>query len=220
MFVYGILWGSAVTYVLSESWNVNVFQDSLYNDEQSWIDRTRFKGDPCLKAFILGLVIGTLILPMCGYMYFRFGYAPVATSASPMPFEKKMASMAIRARIRAEAPKKVPVQPDEPNLTLGAKVYVANCAFCHGLPNQPTNAAAKGMFPEPPQLFRPDDMVTDDPVGTIYWKVDNGIRMTGMPGFSKSLSDAQVWQVSLMLSRADKLPDQTKAILTAPAAAQ
>ncbi|HKE32351.1 MAG TPA: cytochrome c, partial [Candidatus Angelobacter sp.] len=84
--------------------------------------------------FILGLIIGILILPLCGYIYFRFGYAPVATAAAPMPFEKKMASMALRAKIRAEAPKSSPIQPDEPNLTAGAKIYVVNCAFCHGLP--------------------------------------------------------------------------------------
>lgn len=165
--------------------------------------------------FIIGLIIGLIILPICGYIYFRFGYAPVATSAAPMPFEKKMASLALRARIKAEAPKNVPLQPDEPNLTAGAKIYVDNCSFCHGLPNQASNPpAAKGMFPGPPQLFNQDDMVTDDPPGVIYWKVDNGIRMTGMPAFNKSLSNDQMWQVSLLLAKADKLPEQAKAALS------
>lgn len=169
--------------------------------------------------FILGLIIGLVILPICGYMYFRFGYAPVATSAAPMPFEKKMASLALRARIRAEAPKDVPIQPDEPNLTAGARIYGANCAFCHGLPNEASEPpAAKGMFPVPPQLFNTDDMVTDDPPGQTYWKVSNGIRMTGMPSFSKSLSPTEMWQVSLLLAKADKIPDQTKAVLAAGSA--
>jgi mono/diheme cytochrome c family protein len=173
-----------------------------------------------VRGFIPGLIIGIIILPICGYIYFRYGYAPVATAAAPMPFEKKMASMALRARIHAEAPKNVPIQPDEANLTAGAKIYVDNCAFCHGLPNQAsTPPAAKGMFPVPPQLFNPDDMVTDDPPGQTYWKVDNGIRMTGMPSFAKSLSQTQMWQVSLLLAKADKLPDQAKAVLSSVAAA-
>jgi len=173
-----------------------------------------------MKGFIVGFILGIIILPFCGYCYFRFGYAPVATAAAPMPFEKKLANMALRARIRAEAPKTAPVQADEPNLTSGAKIYVANCAFCHGVPNQPAApAAAKGMFPEPPQLFDKDDMVTDDPVGATYWKVNNGIRMTGMPAFGKSLSTTQIWQVSLLLANADKLPDPTKAALGGAAAA-
>ncbi|PYP87870.1 MAG: hypothetical protein DMG65_16335 [Candidatus Angelobacter sp. Gp1-AA117] len=166
------------------------------------------------SAFLLGLIIGILILPVIGYIYFRFGYAPIATAAPPMPFEKKMARMALRARIAAEAPKNSPMQADPANLTAGAKIYVANCAFCHGLPGQKDiPAAGKGMFPVPPQLFNPDEMVTDDPVGQTYWKVTNGIRMTGMPSFNKSLSPDQMWEVSLLLANADKLPDNVKAQL-------
>ncbi|HKE30196.1 MAG TPA: cytochrome c, partial [Candidatus Angelobacter sp.] len=86
-------------------------------------------------------------------------------------------------------------------------------------PSLPPTAAAKGMFPVPPQLFNADDMVTDDPVGSIYWKVNNGIRMTGMPSFNKSLSPTEMWQVSQLLNRADKLPDQAKAALNPTVAA-
>ncbi|HEV2962139.1 MAG TPA: cytochrome c [Candidatus Angelobacter sp.] len=167
-----------------------------------------------LGIFLLGAIFCLMVLVLGGYLYFRFGYAPVATSARPMPLEKRLASMALHAKVQAEAPKNSPIQPDEPNLTAGARVYVEDCAFCHGLPKQAAvPPAAKGMFPVPPQLF--EDMVTDDPVGETYWKVSNGIRLTGMPAFSKSLSDTQMWQVSLLMANADKLPDQTKAALKA-----
>ena len=166
-----------------------------------------------IGVFLLGIIFCLVVLALCGYVYFGFGYAPVATSAPPMPFEKRFASMALHARVQAEAPKNAPIQPDEPNLTVGAKVYVDNCAFCHGLPKQAAvPPAAKGMFPAPPQLF--EDLVTDDPAGQTYWKVANGIRLTGMPAFSKSLSETQMWQVSLLMANADKLPDQTKAALS------
>jgi len=175
------------------------------------------RGGTSVKKFIFGVVLGMLLLPACGYLYFRFGFAPVATSAPPMPFEKRIAKMALHARLKAEAPTKSTVAADEPALTAGAKVYVEHCAFCHGLPRQTDSpAAAKGMFPPPPQLFDHDEMVTDDPAGDTYWKVANGIRLTGMPGFSKSLSSTQMWQVSLLLAGADKLPEPTKAAL-APA---
>jgi thiosulfate dehydrogenase len=164
--------------------------------------------------FLLGLIIGLLLLPALGYLYFRFGYAPVATAAPPMPFETQMARMALQARIAAEAPKSAPMQPDPANLAAGAKIYVDDCAFCHGLPHQQNvPPAGKGMFPVPPQLFNPDEMVTGDPVGQTYWKVANGIRLTGMPAFKKSLSTDQMWQVSWLLAHADKLPEPVKAAL-------
>ena len=61
------------------------------------------------------------------------------------------------------------------------------------------------MFPKPPQLFDGKG-VTDDPVGETYWKVSNGIRLTGMPAFFGSLTDEQLWQVSQLLANAKKLP--------------
>ncbi|HKT48882.1 MAG TPA: cytochrome c [Candidatus Angelobacter sp.] len=159
-----------------------------------------------MGRFIFGVIIGLLIPAAIGYCYFRYGYAPVATSSAPMPFEKTMARMALKARISKEAPKNAPIQPTEDNLTSGAKTYMDNCAFCHGFLNQTATKAAKGMFPLPPQLLTKDEMVTDDPVGVTYWKVKNGIRMTGMPGFGEMLSDNEIWQVSEMLGHADKLP--------------
>ena len=171
-----------------------------------------------MKKFLFGLILGLLIPAAVGYGYFRFGYAPVATSASPMPFEKQMARMALHARIEKEAPKKdAPFAADEASLTAGAAVYSENCAFCHGLPAQKPTMAAKGMFPLPPQLFEKDEMVTDDPAGETYWKVSNGIRMTGMPGFGEMLTPTQMWQVSLLLAKADKLPPPVQAALTKPA---
>ena len=60
--------------------------------------------------------------------------------------------------------------------------------------------------------------VSDDEPGETYWKVANGIRLTGMPSYSKVLSDTEMWQVSLLLKNADKeLPDPVTEILTGPA---
>ena len=40
-------------------------------------------------------------------------------------------------------------------------------------------------------------------------KVANGIRLTGIPGFSQSLFSIQMWQASLMLANAGKLGNNT-----------
>lgn len=168
-----------------------------------------------MKTFIVGLIVGILLAPVGFYLYVRSGMAPVATSASPIPMEHFFAKTALHAAIQKDAPKEVPIKADEATLVVGAKIYRENCAMCHGLPNQPETAAAKGMFPEPPQLFKPDEMVTDDPPGMTFWKAKNGIRLSGMPGFHASLSDQQLWQVSLLLANADKLPSAATLVLSA-----
>ena len=165
-----------------------------------------------LTGFVLG-VLATVLLASAGiYTYFKRGMAPVATSAPPMPFEKKLARMALHARMAREMPSQAPIPPDEGNLVAGARVYVQHCAVCHGLPGGTQTAIAEGEFPKPPHLFRGKG-VTDDSAGETYWKVANGIRLTGMPGFEKSLSTDQMWQVSLLLASADKLPASAGAAL-------
>jgi thiosulfate dehydrogenase len=163
-----------------------------------------------MKSLLLGFVLGLLIVGLGVFLYFGMGLAPVATSAAPMPMERLLAGMALHARISKEAPKQAPIPADEPNLLAGARIYRDQCSVCHGLNGQPETAIAKGMFPHPPQLFTGHG-VTDDPAGETYWKAANGIRLTGMPGYTGSLTETQLWQVSLMLANADKLPPSAQA---------
>jgi thiosulfate dehydrogenase len=174
-----------------------------------------------MGKFIVGLIVGIIAVPAVMYLYFSTGMAPVATAAAPMPFEKTFARMALHAHLDKEIPKTVPIPADDAAYTAGAQIYKDHCAVCHGVPGQPQSAISKGMFPKPPRLMEGTG-VTDDPPGETYWKVSGGIRMTGMPGFDKTLSTTQMWQVSLLCANADKLPSSAKDILagvTAPPSA-
>ncbi|MFY9659539.1 MAG: cytochrome c [Terriglobales bacterium] len=168
--------------------------------------------------FIGGLILGLLIVPFGAYLYFTGGAAPVATTDSDMRFENYFAHKALNARIAKDMPKNVPIQPTETNYVAGAELYKQHCGVCHGLPLSPKTAIATGMYPRPPQLFQGKG-VTDDEPGETYWKIFNGIRLTGMPGFSKTLSETQMWQMALLLANADKLPPAAKAALVAPVGA-
>jgi len=170
-----------------------------------------------VNRFTIGILLGLLVVPCGAYLYFAGGSAPVATTDSDMPFETFFAKKALNARIAKDMPKNVPIQANEANYLAGAGLYKQHCAVCHGLPLAPKSAIATGMYPRPPQLFEGKG-VTDDEPGESYWKIFNGIRLTGMPGFSKSLSEAQMWQMALLLANADKLPASAKAALVAPAA--
>ena len=159
--------------------------------------------------FIFGLVIGIIIVPSAVLLYFVSGLAPAATGDKPLPFEKALASAALHAHVDREMPKTVPIQANEETYLAGTQVYQDNCAVCHGLPSGDQEAIAKGMFPKPPRLFHGKG-VTDDEPGETYWKVANGIRLTGMPAFKGSLSEMQMWQVTLLVANADKVSDKVK----------
>ncbi|HMD17742.1 MAG TPA: cytochrome c [Terriglobales bacterium] len=170
-----------------------------------------------MKRFIIGMLLGFLVVPFGVYLYFASGSAPVATTDSDLPFETLLAHKALNARLAKDVPKNVPVQATEGNYLDGADLYKRHCAVCHGLPLTPKSSIAAGMYPRPPQLFEGKG-VTDDPPAETYWKIFNGIRLTGMPGFSKSLTENQMWQIAILLANADKLPASAKAALVAPIA--
>jgi thiosulfate dehydrogenase len=172
-----------------------------------------------MGRFFAGLIVGICLLLGGAYFYFATGMAPAAATAQPMPFETLLAKKALHARIHREAPKTVPIQATPANLLAGAKIYKEDCAFCHGMPDAKLSEEGAGMFPHAPQLWTPRGMITDDPPGVTYWKVRNGIRLTGMPSFEKALTDQQMWQVSLLLREADKLPPEVKGALAPTTAA-
>lgn len=161
---------------------------------------------------IIGILLGFLLAGAGAYLYFYTGQAPVAVTAPQMPFERKFAGMALHAYLDKLPHSEPHVPEDEPNFLAGAEVYKQNCAVCHGLPDEPKTAIAQGMFPPPPQLFHGMG-VTDDEAWETYWKAENGIRMTGMPGFKDKLTETQIWQVSVLLKNADKISPAVKAAL-------
>ena len=168
-----------------------------------------------MMRFVFGFIAALLLIAVAGLGYLELGLAPVATSSAPLPFERLITGIALHARISKEAPKSPAIQASEAVYVAGANIYRHNCAVCHGLPGHEPTAIAKGEFPKPPQLFKGMG-VTDDPPGETYWKVANGIRLTGMPAFTTSLSSEQRWQVSLLLADADKLPAAARAALQEP----
>jgi mono/diheme cytochrome c family protein len=165
--------------------------------------------------FLLGIVVGVALALGGGLLFLTLGGMPMAArTARPLPLEELLADRALEVAIGKEADRPSPFPVDEANLLAGAKVYRENCMMCHGTAGDThRSSVALGMFPRPPHLLPPDKGVTEDPVGETYWKARNGIRLSGMPGFEGSLTDRELWLVSLLLLEARRLPAAVEAEL-------
>ena len=156
---------------------------------------------------IASFAAGLLFLPLALYLYLAFGGPPVATGDTPFPLEAKIVRIPLQARIHREMPAGSPIPASDENLNAGSGIYEDKCEVCHGTADEPS-AVGNKMFPRAPQLWvkKPSGVVgvSDDPVGETYWKVKNGIRLSGMPAYGKALPETQLWQVSLLLSMASK----------------
>ncbi len=161
-----------------------------------------------MSRFWVGVIIGVVLVPVVIVAVVYLGLLPAAANDPSMGFEPALAEAGLFFRIERQAPSRDVSGMSTADLLAGADVYQKNCAVCHALPNQDQGPVGAGMFPRAPRLFSPDGMVTDDPAGETYWKVKNGIRLSGMPSFEKVLNEDQMWDVAAVVRRADKLPPE------------
>ena len=171
-----------------------------------------------MGRFLLGVVIGIVMLPAAVMAYLKYGRPPVAATDAPLPLEKFVTNVPLHARIEYEQVTKPPVNADEDTFVAGAHIYAQECAACHGYHGQASRFGMK-MYPMATPMWEKHGKgdgigVSGDPLGETYWKVENGIRLSGMPAFRGTLTPAQMWQVSTLLANANKpLPPEALAIL-------
>lgn len=174
-----------------------------------------------IGVFFLGVAFTIVLLFCVAFVYLKYGHPPVATADPAFPMEAQIVHVPLDARIKREL-QTPPFPAEEAGLQAGAHLYVAQCASCHGTPGHDV-PYAKWMYPKAPQLWQKHGNgvvgVSDDEAGESYWKIDNGIRLTGMPAYQKILSTNQMWQIALLVKNADKpLSPEVQTILqSAPA---
>ena len=108
----------------------------------------------------------------------------------------------------------VPTHEDEPSVAAGGKAFDEMCAYCHGAPGKKPFVAAGDMNPAPPDLA---DLAPRRTPAALFWVIKHGIRMTGMPAWGPSHSDAQIWELVAFLQRLPELSPDAYAKLLASA---
>ncbi len=159
------------------------------------------------KAITSGVVLTVAVVLGGAYVLVQSGLIPANADAKPGDLEKWMAHTSLKATLRHDAPREQnPVELTDLNLLTGVNLFAKNCAVCHGTAKgvAPASPIAKGLYQKPPQLAI--DGVEDDPEGYSFWKIKHGIRLTGMPSFSYTLNDRQIWTLALFLKHMNQLP--------------
>jgi len=165
-----------------------------------------------IKGIIIGVALTLLVGLGVGFALVHSGSIPANADAQPGSIETWMAKTSLDSTLRKQAPNEQnPVALTDQNLSDGVDLFAQNCSVCHGSAKGDDAASpiAKGLYQKPPQFAT--EGVEDDPEGYSYWKMKHGIRLTGMPSFSQTLSDRQIWTIALFLKHMDKLPPAVQA---------
>lgn len=163
-----------------------------------------------MRNFLLGIIFTLLVLVVGIYWVAKTGRVSFEADQPPSSFERKFAMGAVDAATDRHAPDtKNPVPASDENILGGARLYLDNCAGCHGIPSNPESQLGRSFNPPVPQFFKD---APDMPENQNFYIIEHGIRWTGMPAWDKTLSNNQMWQIVTFMSNIEKLPPGAKKV--------
>jgi mono/diheme cytochrome c family protein len=174
-----------------------------------------------MSKFLLGVIVTLLIIILAVAGFATLGFFPTPANVEPPHWESQFAMGAVDASAERHAPRVTnPLTPTDQNLEDGMKLYTMNCASCHGGLDKKPNDFGHSFYPPAPNLISDPP---DDPEWHTFYTIRTGIRYTGMPAWDKTLSEQDIWKVTMLLSHLDKLPPNVQEFWktnfnTAPAA--
>jgi mono/diheme cytochrome c family protein len=90
-----------------------------------------------------------------------------------------------------------PIMPSTENIRAGMEHFSDHCATCHSNDGGGHTLFGKGLYPKPPDLRAAGTQNKSD--GELYYTIENGVRLSGMPAFSEAHTAAQTWRLVLFI---------------------
>lgn len=137
--------------------------------------------------------------PLAGGIAFLVAWSGViniAASAGHPHWLEAFLAVGMRHSIQAHSDH-VQVRPlDDDLLPLGAAHFHGTCAICHGAPGQRVNPVFAHMLPFPPPL---QEKASRWRTRELFWIGYHGLQFTGMPKWSGSGRQDEMWAVAALL---------------------
>jgi mono/diheme cytochrome c family protein len=120
--------------------------------------------------------------------FLALAWSGVSARQEPSVFEAWAARSARHFLIPASARRSVNRLAADPELLERAKDHFReHCAPCHGNDGRGDTPLGRGLHPRVPDLTLAATQDLSD--GELFWIIENGIKLTGMPAFGKESPD-------------------------------
>ena len=132
-----------------------------------------------VRAVAVLVVLGIVVVGLLAYSVARRG---LSTRTEPSRVEQRLAQgMRRLATPRAVRSMTNPVEPTEAALQDARAHYADHCAVCHANNGSGETAIGRGLYPRAPDMRADATQSLTD--GELFSIIENGIRLTGMPGW-------------------------------------
>ncbi len=126
---------------------------------------------------------------------FGLSRANLSALSEPGRVETYAATKGKRWLVARSARAPLPPQPtnDRTSAAIGQMQFGGRCASCHGIDGRTPTDLGRWMYPRAPDLGSP--AVQEWSEAELFWIIKHGVRLSGMPGFGKTLSDEDIWHL-------------------------
>ena len=90
-----------------------------------------------------------------------------------------------------------PIVPSTENIRGGMEHFSYHCSECHGNDGAGQTVFGRGLYPKPPDLRAAGTQNKSD--GELYYTIENGVRLSGMPAFHGTHTVPQTWRLVLFI---------------------
>jgi mono/diheme cytochrome c family protein len=145
----------------------------------------------------VSLILFALVVAAGGYglILVRRGFSALTTPSAIEEFAATAArTMAVPSKYRQA---RNPLTPSTENIRAGMEHFSDHCATCHSNDGGGQTLFGKGLYPKPPDLRAAGTQNKSD--GELYYTIENGVRLSGMPAFSEAHTAAQTWRLVLFI---------------------
>ena len=129
----------------------------------------------------------------------------------PSQDETSLANAAKDVAIPLEAGKKAnPLPETDEVVSQGQEVFLGSCAQCHGADARGDTNVGRHM--DPPAMDLTSSHVQHWSDAELFWIIQNGVRLTGMPAWKSSISENDTWKLAHFIHRLPRLDAASTAV--------
>jgi len=122
----------------------------------------------------------------------------------PSTVETTLANMAKDVVIPIEAERRKNPLPDSDEvIRQGQQIFIQSCALCHGADGHGRTVLGRNMYPPAMDMTSPHVQHWSD--AELFWIVQNGVRLTGMPSWKSSISESDTWKLAHFIHNLPRL---------------
>ncbi|MBI2683291.1 MAG: c-type cytochrome, partial [Acidobacteriales bacterium] len=161
-----------------------------------------------MKRVVVVLVVVVLVIGLGAFAFLKIAANGFSAKAEPTALEK----FAARSARRLAAPSSLksrqnPAPATEEALSEARAHWADHCASCHANNGSGDTEMGRNMYPRAPDMRKSDTQDLSD--GELFFIIENGIRLTGMPawGAGTAKSEEDSWKLVRFIRHLPQLSD-------------